>query len=143
MGEPKEPKKTGKDHGVEATNQEFARYDQVEKRQGYALAEGGRVEEFDEEFRIRTVDMRPFFRGGPAGREQFARELGEALREIGFAILVGHGVDPAIHERIEAAIESFFAGHTPAEKLRFTAARHGSVNQGWFPLKETSDIHPD
>jgi isopenicillin N synthase-like dioxygenase len=29
------------------------------------------------------------------------------------------------------------------EKLRFRAARHGSVNQGYFPLKETSDIHPD
>ncbi len=27
--------------------------------------------------------------------------------------------------------------------MRFRARRHGSVNQGYFPLKETSDIHPD
>jgi isopenicillin N synthase-like dioxygenase len=30
-----------------------------------------------------------------------------------------------------------------AEKMRFRAARHGSVNQGYFPIEETSDIHPD
>ena len=29
------------------------------------------------------------------------------------------------------------------EKMRFRAARHGSVNQGYFPIEETSDIHPD
>ena len=28
-------------------------------------------------------------------------------------------------------------------RLRFRARRHGSVNQGYFPIKETSDIHPD
>ena len=27
--------------------------------------------------------------------------------------------------------------------MRFRAARHGSVNQGYFPIEETSDIHPD
>jgi isopenicillin N synthase-like dioxygenase len=30
-----------------------------------------------------------------------------------------------------------------ADKLRFRAARHGSVNQGYFPILETSGIHPD
>ena len=29
------------------------------------------------------------------------------------------------------------------EKMRFRAERHGSVSQGYFPLEETSDIHPD
>ena len=27
--------------------------------------------------------------------------------------------------------------------MRYRARRHGSVNQGYFPIKETSDIHPD
>ena len=27
--------------------------------------------------------------------------------------------------------------------MRFRAARHGSVSQGYFPLEETSEIHPD
>ena len=29
------------------------------------------------------------------------------------------------------------------EKMRFRAERHGSVSQGYFPIEETSDIHPD
>jgi isopenicillin N synthase-like dioxygenase len=27
--------------------------------------------------------------------------------------------------------------------MRFRAQRHGSVNQGYFPIEETSEIHPD
>jgi isopenicillin N synthase-like dioxygenase len=140
MGESKPRKRR---HGVRATNQEYRRYEQVEKRQEYALAEGGRAEEFDEEYEIRTVDLARFLGGGSAGRQAFARELGAALEDIGFAILVGHGVDPALFERVEGAVLRLFTGHTLAEKLRFAAARHGSVNQGYFPLRETSDIHPD
>jgi isopenicillin N synthase-like dioxygenase len=138
-----EESQSKKEHGVRATNREYQRYDQVEKRQEYALAEGGRAEEFDEEYRIRTVDLGRCLHGGPAEREAFARELGAALQDIGFAILVGHGIDPALFERVERAIEAVFTGHTLAEKLRFAARRHGSVNQGYFPLKETSGIHPD
>src|SRR5262245_9065880 len=93
-----------KEHGVRATNREFLRYDQVEKRQDYALAEGGRAEEFDEEYRIRTVNLGSYLHGGPAERESFARELGAALQDIGFAILVGHGIDPVLVERVERAI---------------------------------------
>ena len=137
MGESK------KEHGVRATNREYLRYDQVAKRQEYALAEGGRAEEFDEEYRIRTVDLGRCLHGGPAEQQAFACELGEALQDIGFAILVGHGIEPALFERVEGAVEALFTGHTLAEKLRFAAQRHGSVNQGYFPLKETSDIHPD
>jgi isopenicillin N synthase-like dioxygenase len=29
------------------------------------------------------------------------------------------------------------------EKMRFRARRYGSVNQGYFPIKETSNMHPD
>ena len=136
-------KRARKEHGVRATNQEFGRYEQVEKRQEYALAEGGRADEFDEEYRIRTVDMAPYLRGGDAEAQAFARELGRALQDIGFAILVGHGVAPALFERVEAAIARLFTGHALAEKQRFAARRHGSVNQGYFGLRETSDIHPD
>jgi isopenicillin N synthase-like dioxygenase len=137
MGESK------KEHGVHATNREYQRYEQVEKRQEYALAEGGRAEEFDEEYVIRTVDLGRCLHGGPAEKEAFARELGSALQDIGFAILVGHSIDPALYERAEAAVERLFTAQTLAQKLRHSARRHGSVNQGYFPLRETSDIHPD
>ena len=132
-----------KNLGVDATNQAFIRYDQVEKKQEYHLAEGAHAEAFDEDFRIRTCDIGCFLHGDASDRDAFARELGEALREIGFAILEGHGVERSLYEAAEAAVVELFTAVSLDDKLRFRARRHGSVNQGYFPLKETSDIHPD
>jgi isopenicillin N synthase-like dioxygenase len=129
--------------GVESTNQAYIRYDQVEKKQEYHLAEGRHGEAFDEDYRIRTCDVGRALRGSAADREAFGRELGEALQAIGFAILEGHGIDPALHGEAEAAVVELFTKTDLEEKMRYRARRHGSVNQGYFPIKETSDIHPD
>ncbi len=122
------------DDGIHATNQDFIRYDQVEKRQTYHLAESESEDQFDDEFVIRTCDMR-----SPA----FAHELGEALREIGFAILSNTGIDAALYDEAETKIAEMFTRLPMEEKLRYRAQRHGSVNQGYFPIKETSNMHPD
>jgi isopenicillin N synthase-like dioxygenase len=129
--------------GVDATNRRYARYDQVEKRQHYHLAEAGHGEAFDEGYRIRTCDLGRFLHGGAADKLAFAHELGGALREIGFAILEGHGVDPGLYDEAEGQVAELFTSTPLEEKLRFRAQRHGSVNQGYFPIKQTSDIHPD
>lgn len=125
---------TSREDGIHATNQDFVRYDGVEKRQTYHLAEADGTEEFDDEFRIRTCNMR-----SPA----FAQNLGDALREIGFAILEGHGVDPALYDEAERNVEELFTRCSLEQKMRFRAQRFGSVNQGYFPIKETSNMHPD
>jgi isopenicillin N synthase-like dioxygenase len=132
-----------KAQGIDATNQAFIRYDQVDKKQEYHLAEGRHQEAFDEETRIRTCDIGRSLHGGEAGQRAFARELGDALQQIGFAILEGHGVDGALYQEAEARTAQLFSGVSLEEKLRFRARRHGSVNQGYFPIKETSGIHPD
>lgn len=132
-----------KDQGVEATNRDYIRYEQVEKRQAYHLAEAGHAEAFDEDYRIRTCDLSRFLEGDAADRRAFARELGQALREIGFAILVGHGIDPALHAEAGERVTELFTEVPLEEKMRFRAHRQGSVNQGYFPIKESSDIHPD
>jgi isopenicillin N synthase-like dioxygenase len=129
--------------GVEATNQTYIRYDQVEKKQQYHLAEGRHGEAFDEEYRIRTCDVGRALRGDAADKEAFARELGGALEAIGFAVLEGHGIDAALHEEAEAAVLELFTSTNREQKMRYRARRHGSVNQGYFPIRETSDIHPD
>jgi isopenicillin N synthase-like dioxygenase len=129
--------------GIDAKNQDFIRYDQVNKRQEYRLAEADDRESFDEGYRIKSVDMGRFLRGNEPDRRSFSCELGEALREIGFAILEGHGVDPQLYQEAAARTLELFTRASLKEKLRFRAQRHGSVNQGYFPLKETSDIHPD
>ncbi|HEV2064045.1 MAG TPA: 2-oxoglutarate and iron-dependent oxygenase domain-containing protein [Thermoanaerobaculia bacterium] len=128
---------------IDATNRDFIRFDQVDKKQDYRLAEAGGGEQFDEDFRIRTCDIGRFLRGDEGDRKAFAQDLGEALREIGFAILTGHGVDPNLYEEAAERTSEVFTRPTLEEKLRYRARRHGSVNQGYFPIKETSDIHPD
>jgi isopenicillin N synthase-like dioxygenase len=122
-----------KDDGIHARNQDFIRYEQVEKRQEYHLAEDAE-EQFDEEFQIRTCDMRS---------PSFVQDLGDALREIGFAILEGHDVDPRLYDEAEKKVLEMFSRLSLDEKMRFRAQRHGSVNQGYFPIKETSNMHPD
>src|SRR5438045_6056007 len=127
---------------VEALNRDFAKYDQVEKAHTYRLAEH-EGDEFDEYYEIATLDFEPFLRGDAADKARFADAFGTALHEIGFAVLTGHGVDPALYDAMHDAVIDLFTSTPLADKMRFRAARHGSVSQGYFPLEETSDIHPD
>jgi isopenicillin N synthase-like dioxygenase len=134
---------TKKGHGVAAKSTEFERYDQVGRPQEYRLAEDATEEQFDEEFEIKTCDMRAYYTGGAKGQADFARDLGQAMQEIGFAILTNHGVDPALYPSVPDRVIDLFTRPSLEEKLRYTAERVGSVKQGYFPIKETSDIHPD
>ena len=127
---------------TDARNRDFARYEQVDKPQDYRLAEalhrgaGEPREEFDEDFAVRTASL-------AADPQEFAADLGGALEEIGFCILVDHGIDPVLHQRSAAAVVEMVGRTPPADKMRYRPARHGSVNQGWFPMQETTEIHPD
>ena len=132
-----------KAQGIEATNQAFRQYDQVEKRQEYHLAEAHHGEAFDEETRIPICDLGRFLRGNEADQQTFSRELGDALRRLGFAILEGHGVDTTLYDEADERILELFTEVPLEDKMRYRARRFGSVNQGYFPIKETTDIHPD
>jgi isopenicillin N synthase-like dioxygenase len=123
-------------------NREFERYDQVQKAHTYRLAEDS-SDEFDDEYEIATLDFGPFLRGDEAAKARFADEFGKALSEIGFAVLTGHGVDAALYDAMHEAVLDLFTTTTLEDKMRFRAERFGSVNQGYFPIEETSDIHPD
>ncbi len=128
---------------MRATSREFAHYDQVDKPQEYHLAEGADDGAFDEQYRIRTCDLGSFLHGGDEEKRIFARELGKALSDIGFAILHNTGIDPERYDRAAEHVVDFFANTPIEEKLAYRAQRHGSVNQGYFPIKESSGIHPD
>ncbi|MEE8143432.1 MAG: 2OG-Fe(II) oxygenase family protein [Planctomycetota bacterium] len=136
-----------KEQGVRAVNQDFVRYDQVDKPHRYHLAEGDHGdasdEQFDEQFVIKTCDIGAYLHGNAEQRACFVQEFGSALEEIGFAILVGHGVDPKGYDQASEKVIELFTGLSLEEKIRYRAQRYGSVNQGYFPIKETSDIHPD
>ncbi len=125
-----------------ALNRDFEKYDQVRKEHTYRLAEH-EGDEFDETYEIATLDLDPFLNGDAEARARFAEEFGTALQEIGFAVLVGHGVDPALYDDLHDCVLDLFTSTSLEEKMRFRARRHGSVSQGYFPIEETSDIHPD
>lgn len=125
-----------------ALNRDFEKYDQVRKTHTYRLAED-EGDEFDEAYEIATLDFEPFLHGNAKEKARFAQEFGTALQEIGFAVLVGHGVDRTLYDEMHDSVLDLFTSTSLAEKLRFRAQRHGSVNQGYFPIEETSDIHPD
>jgi isopenicillin N synthase-like dioxygenase len=125
-----------------ALNREFEKYDQVVKAHTYRLAESD-ADEFDEDYRIATLDFEPFLKGDPGDKARFAEEFAGALHEIGFAVLTGHGVDPALYDDMHDGVLELFTTTSLEDKMRFRAARFGSVAQGYFPIEETSDIHPD
>jgi isopenicillin N synthase-like dioxygenase len=126
----------------DALNRDFSRYDQVRKAHTYRLAEHD-GDEFDEDYAIATLDLAQFLRGDARDKARFAEAFAAALREIGFAVLVGHGVDGALYADMHESVLDLFTSTPIEEKMRFRARRHGSVAQGYFPLEETSEIHPD
>ncbi len=132
-----------KEKGIEAVNQDFSRYDQVNKKHTYNLAEKADEDQFDDNYEIKTCDIGQFLHGGPTGVEKFAQELGHALEDIGFAVIDGHGVDPKLYAQGIARTRELFETTTVSERKKYEAKRHGSVNQGYFPMKETTIIHPD
>jgi isopenicillin N synthase-like dioxygenase len=127
---------------VQALNRKFEKYDQVRKAHTYRLAEG-EGDEFDVDYEIATLDLGRYLHGDEGDKARFAAELNAALEDIGFAVLVGHGVDTALYDEAEERVLELFTTTSLADKMRFRAARHGSVSQGYFPIEETSDIHPD
>ena len=129
--------------GVHKKNQSFSRFEQVRKEQSYHLSEQQAGEEFDTDFEIQTCDMSAWFSGDPARRRKFAQQLGSALESIGFAILTGHGVDPGLYKELTDKTVEFFEVIPRKEREPYVAQRQGSVNQGYFPVRETTIIHPD
>ena len=125
-----------------ASSADFRKYDQVEKSHTYRLAEQA-SDEFDEEYEIATLDLAQFLGGDARDRAHFAQAFASALQDIGFAVLVGHGVDPALYDEIHDQVLDLFTTTSLLEKMRFVGARQGSVAQGYFPIEHTSEIHPD
>lgn len=147
MSSPTDPEKARREQqkasGVNALNRDFSRFDQVNKAQSYRLSEAEGAEAFDDDYQIRSVDFTLWREGGVEGRKRFSQEIGRAMEEIGFVVLTGHGIDPQLYEQAERQVVDLFENTRRDQRMRFEAQRHGSVNQGYFPITETTIIHPD
>ena len=129
--------------GIDAKNRKYAKYDQVTKEQDYNLVEHTDQEEFDNEYQIATCDIGQFISGNEDAKREFSLKLGTALEEIGFAVLTGHGIDPKLYEGTKEKTREIFETTPFENKIQYKYSRTGSVNQGYFPMKETTIIHPD
>ena len=64
---------------------------------------------------------------------QVARQVENACRDSGFFYVTGHGVPPALLDRLDAASRAFF--RLPVEsKLEIAMARGGRAWRGYFPV---------
>src|SRR5206468_11364541 len=107
---------------VNALSEQFRKYDQVEKAHTYRLAEDS-ADEFDEDYEIATLDFSRFLNGDEAAKARLAHEFAAALAEIGFAVLTGHGVDPALYDEMHDGVLDLFTSTSLSDKMRFRAAR--------------------
>ena len=83
---------------------------------------------------VPVIDIAPFLRGAPADKARVAEQVGRACRDIGFLVIQGHGVDPALSERMRAVSRAFF--DLPlAEKAR-VARPAKDVARGYIALDE-------
>jgi isopenicillin N synthase-like dioxygenase len=57
---------------------------------------------------VPVIDIAPYFAGSPEAKQRVAEQVGRACREVGFYVIVGHGVDPRLVEGVEDVSREFF-----------------------------------
>ncbi|MCP5271125.1 MAG: isopenicillin N synthase family oxygenase [Burkholderiaceae bacterium] len=85
---------------------------------------------------VPVIDLSPLRGGDAAARAALAREVDRACRDIGFLVIAGHGVDPALIERTRAVSRAFFA--LPLDEKRRVARPAPHVTRGYIGLHEES-----
>lgn len=83
---------------------------------------------------IPVVDVHALVSADDSGREAVVEELGRAAREVGFAQIVGHGVDPTLISGLKTAAERFFA--LPDETKMSVYIGTSSNHRGYVPPGE-------
>jgi isopenicillin N synthase-like dioxygenase len=85
---------------------------------------------------VPVIDISPFRLGGEADKQAVADAVNRACRDIGFLVIRGHGVDPALIERTRAVSRAFF-DLPAADKLR-VARPSVDVARGYIGVDEES-----
>lgn len=88
---------------------------------------------------VPVVDLAPA--ASPTGRRAVAAAIDEALHEVGFMAVTGHGVDPALVAVMFDAVSAFFA--LPAEEKRRVAPTDPASPRGYSHVGATAqaDAH--
>ena len=82
---------------------------------------------------IPLIDLGPYFARDPAAKRRVAGEISRACERIGFFLISGHGVDPALCESVRRESKAFFA--LPLEeKLTIRQRRDDKASRGYEPV---------
>jgi isopenicillin N synthase-like dioxygenase len=93
---------------------------------------------------VPVIDLAPWFEGTDAGRALVAEQVDAALREIGFLLIVNHGVPVTLRDAVRAAAREFF--ELPVEvKARYRAqvGDDSWLPRGWTPIGAEANANSD
>jgi isopenicillin N synthase-like dioxygenase len=85
---------------------------------------------------VPVIDIAPFRAGDAAARRLVAAAIGQAVHDIGFLVITGHGVDLALIEQAQAVSYAFF--DLPLEAKRAVSRPAPDVARGYIPLEGES-----
>jgi isopenicillin N synthase-like dioxygenase len=81
---------------------------------------------------VPVIDLEPFRVGTYEDRAQVAKQIDRACRDIGFLVIEGHGVDPALVEQTRLVSREFF--DLPLEVKARVARPRPDVSRGYVGL---------
>jgi isopenicillin N synthase-like dioxygenase len=93
---------------------------------------------------VPVIDLAPWFAGTVPGRADVAAAVDAALREIGFLLVVNHGVDVELREAVRAAARALFA--LPVEVKEHYRTQVGETSwlpRGWTPIGGEANANSD
>ncbi len=85
---------------------------------------------------VPVIDIAPFRNGSAADKAAVALAVDRACRDIGFLVIDGHGVDPALMARTRSVSRAFF--DLPLDEKRRVARPAPHVTRGYIALDEES-----
>lgn len=83
---------------------------------------------------IPTIDVAALRSGDATARRAVVDELGSAAREVGFAQLVGHGIEPHLFDAMLTATKTFFA--LPHDEKMKVYIGNSTNHRGYVPAGE-------
>ncbi|MEO0492889.1 MAG: 2-oxoglutarate and iron-dependent oxygenase domain-containing protein [Actinomycetota bacterium] len=86
---------------------------------------------------IPLVDLEPWFVGTDDDRLMLAETVDAHLRRCGFLVVVNHGIDPTVFERMRTTATDFF--HQPPSAKELVMPDGGGLYRGWIgPGRESN-----
>lgn len=80
---------------------------------------------------VPVIDLSPVHSGNATALQALARSVDRANREIGFLVVVGHGVDPQLIAEMDAVTRAFF--ELPMEQKLALRSEDPGTSRGYMP----------